>query len=144
MLIRIATRLLAISLSFVLYITPVYADPNPSPTPYFGPGPGGLFEIEQLFGSVISVIVSLGFIGMLVMIVMAGFKYVTSGGEPKALQAAHQTLMWALLGVVFLAVAWIILQLIANFTGLSITVFNVRTLCGENNKFCPTPPPTPH
>lgn len=112
-----------------------------------GPDPAGLTEIENIFSSLISVIVSLGFIVMLVMIVMAGFKYLTSGGEPKALQAAHHALVWAILGVVFMAVAWLILQLIFNFTGINVTIFNIKTLCVDPNDatkwFCPSPAPLP-
>lgn len=97
-----------------------------------GPDPAGLNEIENIFSSLISVIVSLGFIVMLVFIVMAGFKYLTSGGEPKALQAAHHALVWAILGIVFMAIAWLVLQLISSFTGINVTVFDARTLCKVN------------
>ncbi len=57
-----------------------------------GPDPAGLTEIESIFGNVISVMVGLGFIAMLILLIMAGFKYLTSGGEPKAIQSAHHTL----------------------------------------------------
>lgn len=126
-------------LLLTFYASPVYAA---APTPCvdadsikagFGPCPSGLTEIEGVVGNIISVIVGLGFIAMLVLLLMAGFKYLTSGGEPKAISAAHQTFTWALLGVFLLAVAWLILQLIANFTGLPITIFNIKTLCGDPN-----------
>lgn len=104
-----------------------------------GPDPAGLKEIEQVFSNVISVIVGLGFIATLVMLILAGFKYLTSGGEPKAIQQAHLTVTWALLGILFLAIAWLILQLIQAFTGIEVTVFNVKTLCdavGDPGKWC--------
>lgn len=94
-----------------------------------GPSPAGLAEIEQVFGNVISVVVGLGFIASLVLLVFAGIKYITSGGEPKAIQAAHQTVTWALLGILFLAIAWLILQLVQAFTGVEVTIFNIRALC---------------
>ena len=93
-----------------------------------GPDAAGLTQIEQVFTNVISVAVGLGFIALLVMLVMAGFKYLTSAGEPKAVQSAHQTVTWALLGIVFMALAWLILQLIHAFTGVDVTFFNIRTL----------------
>ena len=108
-----------------------------------GPDAAGLTEIEQVVGNIISVVVGLGFVAMLVMLVMAGFKYLTSGGEPKAIQSAHQTLTWALLGMFFMIIAWLILQLIGNFTNLPVTVFNIKTLCGgANMPFC-SPSPRP-
>ena len=102
----------------------VYADCDPK----LGPCPAGLSEIETVFTNVISVVVGLGFITLLVMLVMAGIQYLTSGGEPKAVQAAHQTVTWAFLGIVFMAIAWLVLQLIKVFTGIDVTSFNIRIL----------------
>lgn len=93
-----------------------------------GPDAAGLTQFEGVFTNFISVIVGLGFIILVVMIVLAGFKYLTSGGEPKAVQQAHQTVTWALLGIVFMAIAWIILQLIHTFTGIDVTKFNIKVL----------------
>lgn len=103
--------------------------------------PDGLDDIEKLFTQIISIAVGLGFIALLTMLVWAGFKYLTSAGEPKAVQSAHQTVTWALLGIVFMAVAWIILQLIHAFTGINVTIFDIKTLCNVGgNNFCKTTP----
>lgn len=110
---------------FLSLITTVYAACDPTKP---ADCPAGLDQIEGVFKNVISVIVGLGFIAMLVMLIMAGIKYLTSAGEPKAVQAAHQTVTWALLGVVFMAIAWIILQLIYVFTGIDVTIFNIKIL----------------
>lgn len=99
----------------------------------------GLTQIEEVFTNVISVVVGLGFIASLIMLIFAGFKYLTSGGEPKAVQAAHHTFTWALLGILFLAVAWLVLKLIFAFTGVDVTLFNIRALCdaaGDPGKWC--------
>ncbi len=102
-----------------------------------GTCPAGLDQFEAMVGNLISVIVGLGFIATLVMLIMAGFKYLTSGGEPKAIAAAHQTFTWALLGILFMAIAWLLLQLIAAFTGIDVTIFNIKTLCDvTGKKFC--------
>lgn len=105
-----------------LFITSVYA------SSHLGPPEAGLAEIEKVFSSVVSVVVGLGFVATLVLLVWAGIKYITSGGEPKAIQQAHLTVTWALLGILFLAIAWIILQLVQAFTGIEVTVFNIRAL----------------
>lgn len=93
-----------------------------------GDCPAGLDQIEQVFRNVVSVVVGLAFVTLLVMLVWAGIKYLISGGEPKAIQSAHQTVTWALLGVVFMAIAWIVLQLIKAFTGIDVTIFNIKVL----------------
>lgn len=104
-----------------------------------GPPPAGLDDLQRVIGSVISVIVGLGFIAMLVLIIWSGFKFLISGGEPKAIQAARQTFSWAILGILFMIVAWLALQLIASFTGLPINIFNIKTLCnvGGATNWCP-------
>lgn len=148
---RILILLFATS-GLVLTTAAYAADPAPSQYPCalgaatevrkeyettYGPCPAGLDQIENTVGNVISVIAGLGFIATMVLVVMAGFKYLTSGGEPKAIQAAHYTLTWAFLGIFFMIVAWIMLQLIASFTGINITVFDIKRLCGGTGlPFC--------
>lgn len=99
--------------------------------------PPGLDDIEKIFKNVISIAVGLGFVGLLALLLWAGIKYLISAGEPKAIQSAHQTVTWALLGIVFMAVAWIILQLVYAFTGVNVTIFDIRPLCKVAGKdFC--------
>lgn len=100
--------------------------------------PAGLRQLEQVFSSVISAVVGLGFMTMLVLLVWSGFKYLMSGGDPKAVAAARDTLTWAFLGILFLAIAWLVLQLIQSFTGVQVTVFDLRSLCGTSGtQWCP-------
>lgn len=125
-----------------LFPTPVYAVDPPcdnaaSIAAGRGPCPAGLDQLQQTVGNIISVIVMLGFIAMFILVLWAGIKYLTSGGEPKAIQAAHHTLTWAILGLFFMVIAWLILQLIAGFTDIDLTVFNAKILCKVGgNDFC--------
>ena len=88
-----------------------------------GPGPAGLKQLQELITRVINLSVAIAFIALTVMAVYAGIKFLTSGGEPKSLESARSALTWALLGILFLAIAWLILKLIENFTGVSVTQF---------------------
>ncbi len=91
--------------------------------------PAGLNEIEKLFSRIIGLSVPLAFVALTVVLVWAGIKYLTSGGDAKSLQSATQTVTWGLLGILFLALAWLILQLISNFTGVDLTSFDTKSLC---------------
>ena len=135
--------LLSMILASIFMIHPVYAAATPCVETFPGQCPAGLDQFEAMVGNLVSVIVGLGFVATLVMLIMAGFKYLTSGGEPKAIQAAHQTVTWALLGIVFMAAAWLLLQLIQAFTGINVKVFDIKTLCGVGGtQFCsPSPKP---
>lgn len=83
----------------------------------------GLPELEALVLRLISLSVRAALIVVLIMLIVAGFKYLTSGGDAKTLGQAQQTITWALLGILFMAIAWLILMLIEAFTGARVTQF---------------------
>lgn len=94
-----------------------------------GPEPAGLNEIEQIFSGVISLAVGLAFVALLIVLIIGGIKFLTSGGETKAVQSAQQTITWAILGIIFMIVAWLLLLLIEALTGVRVTVFDIKVLC---------------
>lgn len=123
-----------LALFFILSFPAYAAGPTPSCNPSIpGDCPAGLQQLEDVFSNIVSVVVGLGFVAMLVLLTWSGFKFLTSGGEPKALQSARQATTWALMGLFFMVVAWLILQLIASFTGLKVTVFDIKSLCVDPN-----------
>ncbi len=99
----------------------------------------GLTQIENLFRQIINLSVAAAFVALVVVLVWAGIRFLTSGGDAKALQSAGMTITWALLGMLFLVIAWLVLQLIAAFTGLDVLkTFDMRTLCVVNGTdLCP-------
>ena len=96
------------------------------------PGPAGVIQLQELFKRVINLSVGLAFIILTVILLLAGIKFITSGGEPKALASASQAITWALLGILWLILAWLILQLIGVFTGVDVLNF-----CIGFKPFCP-------
>jgi hypothetical protein len=91
-----------------------------------GPPPAGATQIQELITRIINLSVGGAFIALTVVLVWAGVKYITSGGEQKSIMNAHQTVTWAFIGVFFLALAWIILRLIQAFTGVNVTQFSIN------------------
>lgn len=85
--------------------------------------PANLQDLEKLFVTIIRFSVGAGFIAMLVMLTWGGIRYLTSGGDSKTVQSATLTITWALLGILFLVIAWLILLLIKTFTGVDVTKF---------------------
>ncbi len=88
-----------------------------------GPNPAGALQLQELIQRIINLSVPIAFMVLTIMLIVTGIKYLTSGGEPKAIQSASASLTWAFLGIVFLAIAWLILLLIEAFTGAKITQF---------------------
>ncbi len=86
-----------------------------------GPNPAGVLQLQETLQRIINLGVGFAFIALTVYLIWGGIKYITSGGDPKKLGQAHQTMTWALLGILFLAIIWTVLILIENFTGVKIT-----------------------
>lgn len=105
---------------------------SPSPVPALG-----INQLEQIMLRLISLIVPIAFIILTIVLLWAGITYLTSGGESKQIQKAGQIVTWALLGILFLALAWLILLLIKAFTGVDVTNFGIKYFCGPNNQWCP-------
>lgn len=97
---------------------------SPIPSPTQVPA-AGLIQLQQLFLRIINLIVPLAFIILTIMLLIGGIKFLTSGGDAKATQSAGQTMTWALLGILFLALAWLVLLLIKAFTGVDVTNFSL-------------------
>ncbi|KKR80781.1 MAG: hypothetical protein UU73_C0002G0098 [Candidatus Daviesbacteria bacterium GW2011_GWA1_41_61] len=96
----------------------------------------GILQLQKLLQQLIGMIVPLAFIALTVMLVWGGIKYITSGGDSKALSSANATVTWALLGILFLVIAWLVLRLIEAFTGVQVTQFclgfpGAETFCGS-------------
>lgn len=98
----------------------VWTDPT-------GTNPAPLRDLEAVFSSVVGIILGATGIVLFVMLLVGGFKYLTSGGDPKATEAAQKTLTTAIIGMVIVIAAFLILRFVSVFTGstgiLNFTVY---------------------
>jgi hypothetical protein len=84
-----------------------------------------LQDLEGIFSNVISSLLALGAIISFFMLLAGGFKYITSGGNPKAVGSAHATLTYAIIGLVAVAASYLVLEFIYIFTGADVRVFRI-------------------
>ena len=84
-----------------------------------------LSDLEGVFGNVLRVALGLGGIVLFIMLISGGFKYITSGGDPKGVEEAKKTLTYAIAGMVLLALSFLILRFIEQFTGAEVTKFRI-------------------
>lgn len=98
-------------------------------------GPAGLKQIQELVLRIINLSVGLVFVVLVLVLAFGGIKFLTSGGEQKSVQSAKSLITWGILGIVFMALAWLILLLIKAFTGVNVTDFNLCVLFPSGN--CP-------
>lgn len=81
---------------------------------------------EAVFENVISVVLGIGAVVLFIMLLAGGFKFLTSGGDPKAAESAKKTLTAAIAGIVVLILSYLVLVFIEQFTGIKVTEFKIR------------------
>lgn len=88
--------------------------------------PAQLSDLEFVFGRIVSFATYFALLVVFIMLISGGFKYITSGGDPKQTESAKNTITYALLGLVTLVGIWLILRFIEVFTGVTVTEFVIR------------------
>jgi hypothetical protein len=87
--------------------------------------PATLGDLEVLFGNVVKVILGFAGIVFFILLLSSGLKFMTSGGDPKAVEGAKKTLTYAIGGLIAIILAYLILVLIKQLTGVDVTTFKV-------------------
>jgi hypothetical protein len=85
--------------------------------------PAQLSDLPTYFSNILGAMIPLiGFLAF-VMILVGGFKILTSGGDPKGIAGGRQTITLAVAGIALSIVAWLVLVLVENITGVRVTQF---------------------
>ncbi len=81
-------------------------------------GGNGLTSIAQNVTNIFSIVVG---IVAVIMIIYGGFKYITSGGDSGNVSSAKNTLIYAIIGLIIVALAQIIVHFVINSATNSTT-----------------------
>lgn len=73
---------------------------------------------EAVFQNILTIAVSLAVLALFVMLIIGGFRFLTSGGDAKQAGAARATMTYAVIGIALLALTFLIFKLIESFTGV--------------------------
>ncbi len=82
-------------------------------------------DLESIIARILNLALSLGGLTAFIMLIVGGFKFLTSGGDPKQTQSAQSTITWAIAGLLIAIAAWFILGLISDFTGIDLSKFSI-------------------
>ena len=82
--------------------------------------PAQISDIVGILANIIGLLAPAAAIAVFVMIVIAGFQFLTSGGDPKGVAAARTTLTYAILGAILVVVVFLVLLLIGAVTGVDL------------------------
>jgi hypothetical protein len=85
--------------------------------------PATFKDLEDIIARVFNLALTLGGLIAFVMLIVGGFKFLTSSGDPKQAESAKNTVTWAVGGLIVAITTWFILNLIADFTGMDKTTF---------------------
>jgi len=91
---------------------------SPIPTPTTG-----LQDMGSIIGALIQVLFIIAGLATFIQLVLGGFQWITSGGDPKKTEAAGKQITNAIIGLGIVAVSWAIMKLLETF-------FNVHILSG--------------
>ena len=78
-----------------------------------------------IFQNVVQVLLGLAGIVLFILLLTGGFKYITSGGDPKAVESAQKTITYAIGGLLLILLSYLILVLIRTITGVDVTQFKI-------------------
>ncbi len=70
--------------------------------------------LNNLAATIINILSLVGGAAAVIMIIVGGFRYVTSAGNPEGAKSARNTILYAVIGLIVIAVAQIIVQFVLN------------------------------
>lgn len=86
--------------------------------------------LPAVFQNVVTAALIFAGVAAVFFIIFSGVKFITSGGDPKKIEAARHTIMYAILGLIIILLSFLIINLIGFVTGANcITVFGFDS-CG--------------
>lgn len=78
--------------------------------------PGEDTGISGLVGAIVNILSLIVGIAAVIMLIIGGLKYVTSGGDSNAISSAKNTILYALVGVVVAVLAQFLVHFVINKT----------------------------
>jgi hypothetical protein len=71
-------------------------------------------KINTIIETIINIFSLVVGVVSVIMIIIGGFKYITSGGEPGSVGGAKNTILFAIVGLVIVALAQVIVRFVLN------------------------------
>ncbi|MCA9324600.1 hypothetical protein KDA23_00840 [Candidatus Saccharibacteria bacterium] len=78
--------------------------------------PGNGNKVNKTLATVVNLLSSIVGVAAVIMIIVSGFKYITAGGDANKVSSAKSTLIYAIVGLVVVAMAQVIVRFVINRT----------------------------
>lgn len=79
-------------------------------------------DFGALASTIVQALTIVAAVVSIIFIITAGFKYVTSSGDPKKIASATSTLTYAIIGLAVTALAFVILRVVEHFLGARLGI----------------------
>ncbi|MEO6513585.1 MAG: pilin [Candidatus Saccharimonadales bacterium] len=118
---RIALALATIASVSAMSLAPVYATTNQAKSDVCAGAAitgancadGGI-GLNGVITNVINILSAVIGVAAVIMIILAGFKYITSGGDPSGVKSAKDSLIYAIVGLLVVALAQTIVRFVLH------------------------------
>lgn len=81
--------------------------------------------LECVFQNAAQTIIYFAGIAFFIMFISGGFKWISSGGDPKRIAKASSALTLSIIGLVGVILSFMIIKFIGTFTGVNVTDFKI-------------------
>ena len=79
---------------------------------------GGLNRTgENIITAFVNLLFLVAAVLAIIYLILGGIRWITSGGDPKGVEAARKQITYAILGLVIVVLAYLIVNLVGNFLG---------------------------
>ncbi|MCL5003916.1 MAG: hypothetical protein M1352_01440 [Patescibacteria group bacterium] len=86
-------------------------------------GLSGFNDLGSVVSAFLPVIISLAGLALFAYLLLGGIKYLTSGGDDKALMEARKIITNAVIGMIIVFISFWIIRIVETVLGISITGF---------------------
>lgn len=77
-------------------------------------GPNGVDQVNRILRKIVNFLSALVGVVAVIMIIVGGFRYVTSGGNDTSVTSAKNTILYAVIGLIIVALAQILVRFVLD------------------------------
>jgi hypothetical protein len=78
------------------------------------------------FNNVINAALLLSGVVAVILIILSGIKFISSGGDPVKVEGAKKTMTYAIIGLVIIVMAFFLLKVLSTITGVDCKTLGVQ------------------
>ena len=77
-------------------------------------GPNGVDQVNRILRKIVNFLSALVGVVAVIMIIVGGFRYITSGGNDTSVTSAKNTILYAIIGLVIVALAQVLVRFVLD------------------------------